>query len=160
MEKYSAVFYAKRSGSYKRGHKVKFRVNVELNQLTNALFTVRHTLSFMCSVHNRFGRDHCVRCALRPKLPELRVELSKECCPDAPGRIHREPTSPVSTLTARFDPRWTVVDDARVAACVLRIAGINIAFTTVNNVGTSSLFELDFSTRKTQSYNLLWSGSQ
>ena len=120
--------------------KKQFRVNVELNQLTNALFTVRHTLSFMCSVHNRFGRDHCVRCALKPKLPEFRVELSKECCPDAPGRIHREPTSPVSTLTARFDPRWTMVDDARVAACVLRIAGINIAFTTVNNVGTSSSF--------------------
>ena len=133
-------FMRKEAEAIKVVTKKQFRVNVELNQLTNALFTVRHTLSFMSSVHNRFGRDHCVRCALRPKLPELRVELSKECCPDAPGRIHREPTSPVSTMTARFDPRWTIVDDAPVAACVLRIAGINIAFTIVNNVGTSSSF--------------------
>ncbi|KAI0239403.1 hypothetical protein LSAT2_009857 [Lamellibrachia satsuma] len=58
----------------------------------------------MCSLHNRFGRNHHARCALKPKLPELRAELSKEYCPHSPGRIHHEPTSPVSALTARFDP--------------------------------------------------------
>ena len=66
---------------------------------------------------------------------------TKEGCPNSPDRIHREPTSPVSTLTARFDPRWNVVVDVRVAACVLRIGGINIATTTANNVGTSSSFK-------------------
>ena len=54
------------------------------------------------------------------------------------------PTSPVSVLTARFGPIWTVV------AQVLRIDGINIASTTGNNVGTSSSFkEFFFITRIT-----------
>ena len=35
----------------------------------------------------------------------------------------------------RFDFRWTVVVD------ILRIGGINIVSTTVNNVGTSSSFK-------------------
>ena len=100
MVKYSAVFYANGSESYKIGYKVKLRVNVELNQLTNeriyALFTVRHTLSFVCSAHKRLGRDHYARCALRPKTP---VFVSKERCPNSRGRIHREPTSPVLVLT-------------------------------------------------------------
>ena len=72
---------------------------MELNKLTKeiiyALFTVRHTLSSMCSVHNHFGRDHY---ALRPMSPELCAEVSKECCPNSPGRIHYAPTSPVSEL--------------------------------------------------------------
>ena len=89
----------------------------------------------MCSLHNRLGRDHYARCALRPKL---------RCGPNSPKntlRIHREPTSPVSALTARFDSRWIVVVDARVAACVLRIGGIIIASTTGNNLGISSSFQ-------------------
>ena len=68
---------------------------------------------------------------MRSKSPELRAEVSKECCPNSPGRNHRVLTSPVSTLTARLDPRWTVVVDAR----VLRIDDINISSTTGNNVG-------------------------
>ena len=39
------------------------------------------------------------------------------------------------SLTARFNPRWDVVVD------VQRIGGINIAFTTGNNVGISSSFK-------------------
>ena len=54
-----------------------------------------------------------------------------------------------SSLTVRFDPRWTVVVDARVAVCVLRIDSINRASTSWNNVGTSSFREI-----------LLSSGSQ
>ena len=46
-----------------------------------------------------------------------------------------------SSLTARFGPRWTVVVDASVATCILRINDINIASTTGNNVGTSSSFK-------------------
>ena len=61
-------------------------------------------------------------------------------------RIHHEPTSPVSALTARFDPTWTVVIDARVAACVLRIGGINMASTSASII----LFQRDFSTQITQ----------
>ena len=45
------------------------------------------------------------------------------------------------TETALFDPKWTVVVDARVAVCVLRIDGINIVSTTGNNVGTTSSFK-------------------
>ena len=60
--------------------------------------------------------------------------------PKNAGRIHRESTSPVSSLKAHFDPRWTTVVDARVAASVLRIGGFNVASTTGNNVGTSSSF--------------------
>ena len=66
------------------------------------------------------------------------------CGPNSPKnavRIHREPTSPVSALTARFDPRQTAVVDYRVAACVLRIGGINTDSTTGNNVGTTSSFK-------------------
>ena len=100
MLKYNAVFYANGSESYKIGYKVKFRVNVELNQLTNeiiyALFTVRHTLSFVYSSHKRLGRDHYARCALRPKSP---VFVSKERCSNSRGRIHRERTSPVLVPT-------------------------------------------------------------
>ena len=98
-------------------------------------------LSFTCSVHKHLGRDHYALCAVRPKLPELPSELSKECCPNSPGPIHRGPTSPVSALTARLDPRWTAVVDARVAACILRIGGIHIASTTGNNVGISPSFK-------------------
>ena len=92
----------------------------------------------MYSVHNRLGRDNCVR----SETEVTRVAgRTKEGCPNSPGRIHREPTSRVSALTARFDPRWTVGVDARVAACVLRIGDINIASTIVNTVGTSSSFK-------------------
>ena len=89
----------------------------------------------MCSIHNRLGRDHYVLCALRPKSSELRAKVSKECCSTSPGRIHRGSTSYVSALTARFDPRWTVVVNASDEACVLRIGGISAASTTGNNVG-------------------------
>ena len=83
----------------------------------------------MCSVHNHLGRDHYARCALRPKSQKDAV------------RIHCVPTSPVSSLTARIDLRWTVVVSAHVAACVLRIDDINIASTTVYNVGTITSFK-------------------
>ena len=105
------------------------------------LYSQKDTLNFMCSLRNRLCQNYYARCALRPKWPELWAELSKKLCLNTPGRIHREPTLPVSALTARFDPRWTVVIDARVAACVLRICGIDIASTTGNNVGTSSSFK-------------------
>ena len=66
-----------------------FKVNAELNRLTNeriyALYLVRHTLSFMCSVHNRLGQDHLAHCTMRLKSPELQAKVSKECCPNSPG---------------------------------------------------------------------------
>ena len=49
------------------------------NERIYVLFTVRHTLSFMCSVHNCLGQDHYAHGALMPKLLELRAEVSKEC---------------------------------------------------------------------------------
>ena len=42
---------------------------------------------------------------------------------------------------SRFDPRWIIVVEVRVAVCDLRIRGINIASTIENNVGTSSSFK-------------------
>ena len=95
----------------------------------------------MCLVHNRLGQNHYACCALRLKSPELRAEISREVSPNSPGQIHRGLTSPVSTLTARFNPSWTVVVNAHVTACVLRIDGINTASTTKNNVGTTSSFK-------------------
>ena len=90
--------------------KYQFLVNMEINQLITERinrilkFTERHTLYLMRTLHNCLGRDHYAHCAVRPKLPELWAELSKECCPNSPGRIHLEPISPVSALTAHFDP--------------------------------------------------------
>ena len=52
-----------------------------------------------------------------------------------------------------------MVVDARVAASVLRIDGINTSSTSENNIGTASSVR-DFSSRITQGCHLLRSGSQ
>ena len=109
----------------------------------------------MCSRHNRLGLDHYARCALRPKFPELRAELSNKYRSDSPCRIRREPTSPVSMLIARC--QLTLILDGPWSSTFY--GSISIASTTGNNVGTSSSFR-DFSTRITQGYHLVWSRSQ
>ena len=77
---------------------------------------------------------------LRPKLPEFRAELSETPCPNS-LRADTTCIRAGSSLTTHFDPRWTAVVDARVAACVLRFGGIYIVSTVGNNVGTSSSFK-------------------
>ena len=52
-----------------------------------------------------------------------------------------------------------MVVDARVAASVVCIDGINTSSTSENNIGPASSFR-DFSTRITHGCHLLWSGSQ
>ena len=75
-------------------------------------FGVIYSSSSSCqglrSIHNCLGQDHYAHCS---QAKVTRVTVSKERCPNSLGLIHCRPTSPVSVLTARFNPRGTVVVD-------------------------------------------------
>ena len=103
---------------------------------TYTLFTYTYIMPLL--LHTSVFTAHQINKGCSSALINIRSYNSEVLCF---VRIHREPTSPVSALTARFDPSWTVVVDARVAACVLRIGGINMASNTGNNVGTSPSFK-------------------
>ena len=64
----------------------------------------------------------------------MHTQLSLLFSPKNAIQIHRGPRSSVSELTARFDPRCTVVID-------VGVANDNVASTTGNNVGTTSSFK-------------------
>ena len=124
-----------------RSTTIYFFFNVELNQLTMGEYVlyIRHIKLYVLGTQS-FGLRSL--CPLRSEAEVIRVAgrslqrmLSEFTGPNSPCTditcIRGD-----RSLTARFETRSTVIVDARVAACVLRIYGINIASTTVNNVGT------------------------
>ena len=83
--------------------KLQFLVNVELNQLTNE--------SMICFIYSKthikiqvFGTQWFGPKSLCPLCSKTEL-WAEQCCPNSMGRIQLRLTSPVSALTARFDPR-------------------------------------------------------
>ncbi|KAI0222502.1 hypothetical protein LSAT2_026262 [Lamellibrachia satsuma] len=93
----------------------------------------------MCSVHNRLGRDHYARCAMRPKPPASRAEVSKECCPNSPW---------ADITCTRADSSLRFEDNPRLPSSLGRIA-VSLAYPTLARLCGSAESMMYTSTKAT-----------